>query len=302
MATASTARSGPRFATRGVLLAVVVVLFAMVALALLTEVLTSGNGGTIYLAEIQPGAQTATGPSLLAVGYGKATAAAETAEIQLFFSSDESGFSGSVTEPTPGATPGDPEREAAAPIVAAVVGTGVPEDSVRVVTNRMFRSRFGPPGSMAFRVDVSLVNPNLETVTRLIDAAEVAGFEQRLRLSRVGVGYGIAECGPLRAQAWDLAVADARARAEEQAAKLGVVLGDLIFAQDAAVGDAVDLLEMPSTVVGCAPSRADAFDALAPLFTGSGIVETTVPAFDPTQPAEVVAFTQVSLAFEVVRD
>jgi uncharacterized protein YggE len=301
MATASTARSMPRFATRGVLLAVVIVLFAMVALALLAEALTSGDGGTVYLAEIQPGSSNpVAGPSLLAVGYGKATVAAKSAEIQMFFSSDEGDFSGPVTEPTPGATPGDPEREAAAPIVVAVVGAGVPEDDVRVVINPMFRSRYGPPWAMAFRVDVTLANPDLEAVNRLVDAAEMSALDERIRLTRVGVGYGIAECDALRAQAWDLAVADARARADEQASKLGVVLGDLLVAQDAAVGDATDLLAMPSTVVGCAPTSADPLDGLATLLTGSGVIEITLPPFDPTQPSEVVAFAQVSLAYEIV--
>ena len=304
MATAATARSMPRFATRGVLLAVVVVLFAMVALALLAEALTNGDGGTVYLAEIQPGsAMPGSVPSLVVVGYGKASIEAETAEIQLLVSNEETGYpGGSFDAPTPGATPGDAEREAAAPIVAAIVGAGAPQDAVRVVTNRMFRSRFGPPGARVFRIDVTLAGPDREQVAAVVDAAEVGAVDAGFRITGVGVGYGVADCAALRSQSWDAAVDDARTRASAQADALGLTLGELLVAQETAVGDAANLLAAPSATFGCAPAGSDAISELTSLLYGSSGVAVSVPPFDPTRPATVEAFAQVSLAFEVVRD
>ena len=71
MASASMTRSLPRWATRQLLLAIVVVAAAMVGLALLAEAM-SGGGGTVYLAQIEPGGATSSVPSLVAVGYGEA--------------------------------------------------------------------------------------------------------------------------------------------------------------------------------------------------------------------------------------
>ena len=295
MATASTARSMPRVATRGVLLAVVVVLSAMVALALLVEALTSGEGGTVYLAEIQPSVgQPGSVPSLVVVGYGSASVPAEKATVQLLFMSGDGYYGGpGGPVPTPGATPGAAEHVAAAPIVATLLGSGIPETGIEVVTSGTFTTMYyGGLGSQVFRIDLELANPDHGVLTAAIDMAAQTAVENGYFLFQTGAAYGVADCSPLRTEAWEAAVADARVRAEAQAARLGVELGDLLVSQEV-VGDSPVGQERTG---GCTPIRAPSGDL------GPGSVTVTLPPFDPVAPPVAAVNAQVSLAFEIVRD
>lgn len=294
MATASTARSMPRVATRGVLLAVVVVLSAMVALALLVEALTSGEGGTVYLAEIQPSVgRPGSAPSLVVVGYGSASVPAERARVQLLFISGDGFYGGPGGHvPTAGATPGAAEQEAAAPIMAALLGAGIPETAIEVVTSGTFTARYyGGSGSQIFRIDLDLANPDHAVLTAAIDLAAQAALENGLYLFQTGAVYGVADCGPLRTEAWDAAVADARSRAAVQAARLGVELGDLLVSQEV-VGDSPVGQERTG---GCTPIAGPSGEL------GPGSATVTLPPFDPVAPPLATVNAQVSLAFEIVR-
>jgi hypothetical protein len=295
MAKEAIGRSVQRLAARQVLLAVVVIALAMVGLALLAEVLSDG-GGTVYLAEIQPATGTAGVPSLVAVGYGQASSPADTAHVQLLISlgGDES-FSSVAFAPTANATPGAAERQAAAPVVNAILATGTPAEAVQVVTSAAFGSGLFDSGVPTFRIDVSLHDPRLEAIARLVDAAGQAAAANGLQLAQVGAGYAVADCGSLRSAAWQAAVADARTRATAQAELLAVELGDLLVSQETAA-DAPGSLGAATLPGACSPVQQQ-----AGLFN-AGAVTITVPPFDPTAEPIATAFAQVSLAFEIVRD
>ena len=295
MAKEAVGRSLQRLVARQILLAVVVIALAMVGLALLAEVL-SNDGGTVYLAEIQPAAGTAGVPSLVAVGYGQASSPAETARVQLLVSlgGDES-FGNPSFAPTAEATPGAAQRQAAEPVVDAIVATGVTAEAVEVVTSPAFSSGIFGPGTPTFRIDVTLQNPNLEAIARLVDAAGQEAAANGLILVQVGAGYGVADCGPLRSAAWQAAVADARTRATARAEVLDVELGDLLVSQETAAA-APGLLGIQTPPGACVPIQEQ-----ATLFS-AGTTTITVPPFDPTAEPIATAFAQVSLAFEIVRD
>lgn len=295
MAQEAVGRSLQRLVARQVLLAIVVVALAMVGLALLAELLSDG-GGTVYLAEIQPAAGTAGVPSLVAVGYGRASAPAETAQVQVVLGIDNESFGGASFSPTPAATPGAAERGAAAPVVDAIVATGVPEVAVRVVTSPALGPRIFDGDVETFRIDVTLDAPSLEAIVGLIDAAGQAAAANDLIFWQAGVGYAVADCGPLRSAAWQAAVDDARARATAQAELLGVELGDLLVSQELATGGAPEVLGIQTPPGACSPvqQQGDLFNV--------GTVTITVPPFDPTAEPVATAYAQVNLAFEIVRD
>jgi hypothetical protein len=294
MAKEAVGRSFQRLAARQILLAVVVIALAMVGLALLAEVLSDG-GGTVYLAEIQPAAGTAGVPSLVAVGYGQASSPAETARVQLLVSLGDESFGSVSLAPTADATPGAAQRQAAQPVVDAIVATGVTAEAVEVVTSPAFSSGIFGPGTPTFRVDVTLQNPNLEAIARLVDAAGQEAAANGLILVQVGAGYAVADCGPLRSAAWQAAVADARTRATAQAGVLDVELGELLVSQETAAA-APGLLGIQTPPGACA-----AVQEQATIFS-AGTTTITVPPFDPTAEPIATAYVQVSLAFEIVRD
>lgn len=297
--TAPTLRGLSRFATLRVAMAVVIVLGAMAGLALLAEAM-NGGGGTVYLADLrQAGNGTAGVPSLSVVGLGQATVPAERAAIQLMFTVDPNQFNNGPMgqfqgEGTPAAS--SAAEEAALPIVAAVTAAGAPADAVSVVTSGAFGSEFFPggPGAITFRVDVVLIDPQLEDVAAIIDAAQVAGWEANLVLSPVGVAYGVADCAPLRAAAWEAAVADAETRAAAQSERLRVRLGSVVAASEAASDDADALLAAESRSGACL-AESSPFVSLFGINMGN----VTLPPFDPTKPAEAVAVASVTVSYAI---
>lgn len=293
-------RSLSRFATRQVVLAVIVVIFAMAALAMLAEAL-NGGGGTVYLAEIQPSSGGAAGvPSLVVSGYGSASAQAEYATLQFQFSNFDNGYMGtynnSTTDDSP-ATPVAVEVEASNPIIDAMVSAGAPKDGVALVVSESFVANpYGAPDAIGFRLDVILPSPTLETVLAIVNAAGQTGSEGGYRMVQSGVAYGLADCGPLRTAAWEAAVADARARAAEQAAMLGVETGDLVFSNETILGDARALVESSARNGGCSASN----EATQLEIYGQGSASISVPPFDPVAPPETRAYAQVTLGFEIM--
>lgn len=290
-------RSLSRFATRQVVLAVLVVVFAMGALALLAEALNSG-GGTVYLAEIQSSSRApGSAPSLVAIGYGSATAPADTGSMQFLLSnSDGFGGGGPYMQPTPGATHGAAEREAAAPLVEAIVAAGIPREAIRVVTSAAYgMSDYGMPMGMTFRIDVEIGAPDLESVNSIVDTVAQIAEEHGVHLVTVGAGYRVNDCAALRAQAWETAVTDARARASSQAALLEVELGDLLLSQETPIDrDRLDGASITASVCSDGQTSSGRF--------GYQSASPSLPLFDPTGAPTVFADVQVSLAFEIIRD
>lgn len=245
---------------------------------------------------VPAGAQTeqaqpaAPAQGITVIGYGKASAPAESAEIQMVVSQEESG---PPRAPDPEATPGAEEREAVGPMVEGLQAAGVAEEDITVVVSTVIGGFYGPGGPGVARVDVVVDMPTQERISELISAATVAAAEENLVLSLIGVGYGVGDCAPLEREARETALNDARTRAELQAELMGVQLGEAVAASDVPVNYSQSLSAyygpLTPTQLPCSPP--------APAPTSGSPV--SVPPFDPTDEAEVNVYAQVAVTFTI---
>jgi uncharacterized protein YggE len=297
-----TLRGLSRFATLRVAMALVIVMGAMAGLALLAEAM-NGGGGTVYLADLRQAKGGGAGvPSLSVVGLGRATAPAERATIQLMYAVGPNDYFNTPVSPSDreGTPDMSSEAEAAAqPIVTALVAAGAPSDGVSIVVSPGFVTNIYAPISdaIAFRVDVDLREPTQEAVAAIIDAAQMAGMEMHLRLSPIGVAYGVLDCAPLHAAAWEAAVADAEVRAANQAERLGVRIGGVVAASETSTEDARARLDVETRHGSCMTEAPASLDPYNPI---NGAV--SAPPFDPTRPAEVVAVSSVTVSYAIEVD
>ncbi len=236
--------------------------------------------------------QAAESPTqgITVIGYGQASATAETAEIQLVASQVEYG---APRPPDPGATPGAEERQAVGPMVEAIKAAGVPEADINVVISAVIGVFYGPGGPGVARVDVSIDNPTPERVREIIDAGIVGAAQEDLVLYQIGVGYGVADCAPLERQAREAALNDARTRGELQAELMGVSLGTPVAASDVPVNYSEALGAFyggfAPTQITCSPP--------APAPTSGAPV--SVPPYDPTDESEVNVYAQTAVTYEI---
>lgn len=232
-------------------------------------------------------AQAQEAPSgLTVVGYGQASAPADTATIE-FVVGD--GYYGQPQPPEPGATPGAEEREAVAPVVASLTDAGVPEDDIEVIVAPYVSERYGFGGPAIALFRINLTNPDTQRITELIDAASVGAAEERLIVSGIAVSYGIEDCTALEREAKEQAIADARQQADVQAELLDVSVGELLASRDIPV------------------ESEPAFGPYGPSFPGgpcdplgrsSAILGMfSVSPFDPTTEPMVTVYAQVELTF-----
>ncbi|MBA2276484.1 MAG: SIMPL domain-containing protein [Chloroflexia bacterium] len=240
-------------------------------------------------AQTQQAAQAPT-QGITVIGYGKSSASAETAEIQMVVSQEEFG---PPRAPDPDATPGAQEREAVGPMVEGLQAAGVPEEDISVVVGAVIGGFYGPGGPGVARVDVAVDMPTQERITELIDAATVGAAEENLVLVLIGVGYGVSDCAPLEREAREMAFNDAGTRAELQAELMGVQLGEAVAASDVPVNFSESLNAyygaLTPTQLPCSPP--------APVPTSGSPV--SVPPFDPTDEAEVNVYAQVAVSFAI---
>lgn len=222
------------------------------------------------------------------IGYGKSSAPAETAIIQIVASEQEFG---APRPPDPDATPGEAEREAVGPMVDALVAAGVADDDIEVVISVVAGLYYGPGGPGLARVDIAVEEPTPERIDELISTAVVGAAEEDLVVAQVGVGYSVADCAPLELEARRLALEDARTRAGLQADLLGVELGAPVATADAPV----NYSEAFSAYYGVFSPTGVACSPPAPVPTGGSPV--SVPPYDPTDQAEVNVYAQMSVTF-----
>jgi hypothetical protein len=275
-------------------------ILAIVVVVLGVQVFAVAPRGAV--AQTTPGQE----PGIVAAGFGRASGPAVSAEVQIIVSRDfygtmvveefpveEEEVTGSPvagegeTPPMEGGPVGPPAltEEDLAPIVDAIVAAGVPSDQIQVISPA-FSSMFtgwGGPGGAQLRFEVP--NPTLDGLTALVLAVNDAAVAQGITVQHTGVHYVGGDCEALVQEARVAAVADARARAEGLADALGVALGDLTQAAD-------NLYYGPyggiSGTGGCGPSTPEDFGPYGP---------GMLAAFDPTVPAEAVAYAQVTLTF-----
>ena len=236
--------------------------------------------------------QAASEPTagITVIGYGKSSAPAESAEIQMLATTEEFG---PQRAPDPEATPGAQEREAVGAMVEGLQAAGVAEEDISVVVSTVIGGFYGPGGPGVARVDVQVDKPTQERIAELIAAGIVGAAEENLVVGLAGVGYGVADCAPLEREAREAALNDARTRAALQAELLEVQLGEAVAASDVPVNyaSAFDAFYGPlaPTQVSCSPP--------VPVPTGGSPI--SVPPFDPTDAAEVNVYAQVAVTFTI---
>jgi uncharacterized protein YggE len=281
-----------RIPGRSLVYGLVVVILAMTGLALLSEALAKG-GSTVYLANISAGSGSVpTEPSIVVTGSGRATAPAERAVVQLLVVRDEpfggDNAWGAMASPTTGAG----SRDSIATVTSAINEAGVEGTAVRTVASPSLISvcQTNAPCSST-RIDVTVEEPTLERLNAIVDAAGEAAGEGDMTVQDVGAGYSVADCAPLQAQARLAATADARNRAAAQAAALGVELGKLLLANEAAPAATTD-------AGGCVPAQGTSVDT----WWSPGSFGLSVPSFDPLAAPEAAVSIQVTLAFAINGD
>lgn len=275
---------------RQMFLGALAVATAVLGLALLAAALTTG-GSAIGMPEFVSGASEPddTGPSIVAAGYGRATAPAERATVQFLVGQIHAMVGGSGA----GDEPDEQHAQALAPVTRAIERIGIERDAIQVVTSPIIQSECYSPVCTPTRLDVTVEQPTTERIGQLIRAAAAAAREENIVIHGVGVGYAIDDCAPLQRQARERATQDARVQAQHQAEVLGLKLGAMREASDER-GDALLAVD-----AGCGAEPAPDSIFGRDGYGSSGSVLITVPAYDPTLPAEAFADARVNLTYEV---
>lgn len=267
------------------------------------------------LAQLTPGAE----PSLTVTGYGSATAAADSASVELLIGTAQTGYSSSMSgsssgetvvvvqgpdtmmDGTPGANPPKPggsgmsgaiDDAALEPVITALVDAGVARDSIDVALSPIAADPYSGSYNGAARLAFSVDAPDMAMLNDLIAAASQAASSAGLSLIQAGSEYRMDDCTALEDEAQQAAIDDAQNRATRLADQLGVTTGEIVLASDFGFfGD-------PSGDGGCAPY--DGSGSSYTSFGGPGSLSLTLPDFDPSAPAEVTIVKQLYLGLAIV--
>jgi uncharacterized protein YggE len=233
---------------------------------------------------------------IVAQGFGRATAPADTARVQFVVSKSgeiypvplqaepkavPEGYMPGETAPAtppeiyPTPTPPSPIAEAdLQPLVDAIKAQGVSDSDIQVTIYPS--SYYGTYDSQSARVTATLRDP--KRTGELIGAGNQAVAESgTLFIQNVGVIYSVNNCDTLLKEARKAAVEDARANGAGLAEALGVGLGDIQGASEYSYD--------PYGYSTCQPQSG-------PLY-----YEYEGPSFNPAQPAEVQIVSNVTISF-----
>lgn len=157
---------------------------------------------------------------------------------------------GTVAEARAGAA------DAAEAVIAALLGQGVDERDIRTVNffvRPVYDYSDDTPRVTGYVVSntVRVTVRDVEIIGELIDAVAVAGGDA-VRFD--GISFDHEDTGPLAQTARELAIADARARAEQLAELTGVTLGEVISVVETSFG---------APLVGAPQSERAAMDMAA---------------------------------------
>ena len=217
------------------------------------------------------------------IGYGEASAPAETAVIQ---------FSVVDFNYNPAAAQQDPEqaRTAIQPVLDALTAAGVDESAIDLILGPRLIELTKYEGPALALVRVTLDDPTPDRVAEVIAAVTSGATTARLSIGTTGVRYGIADCAALDRAARQDTLADARTRAETQAELLGLELGEVVASRDLPVEPQTAYGPYGPVPVanGCTPDVPTATYGTASL-----------PPFDPTAEAEVTIYAQIELTWEI---
>lgn len=276
--------------------------------------LSPGNAGA-------QGVVTTDEPTIVVTGAGRATAAAETATIQILVSSSEAFYGApfpAEVVPSEAVGPDDATPEAGEagmgmetsaeevmmqpgamsppsltdedlqPLVQAMLDAGVEEDDIQIVTGPAASGIYGPGGPGMGFVEAEVAQPTREQVGEIVTAVNQAATDSGLLVQQLGVGYDVADCEPIEREAFQAAIEDARSQAEQLAELVEVTLGDLVQVSSFPFYGP----EFPKEDEGGCPASPEA------AIMGPGGTITT-PPFDPTAEAEAAVYAQVNMVFAI---
>jgi uncharacterized protein YggE len=227
-------------------------------------------------------------------GYGEATAPAEAAQVQLLLASADAFSGGPVARIRPGESPSDEAREAAQPVIEALVAAGQSADGITVVVSPLAPNPFGgygPAGPGTARLDFTVDQPTAEGMAELLETASVAAQDGGLFVSSAAVRYDVASCDALQEQARRAALSDAGDRARIQADALGVSLGDVVASEDGLGSPQVDIYGTALPATNCQPSSAPTSFA--------GGLSVDFAFYDPAAPAEVEVEAWLTVTYAI---
>lgn len=250
-----------------------------------------GLGGALA-----PSAQSAVA-GLTVQGFGRATAAADSARVQFVVTQGYDYYAepwpvpeGEVPREIAPVSPPPVIEEDLGALVDAIEGEGVSEDDIEVtiIPDRGYYDPYGPVATARVTVtlrDVDKVGPVVEAGTTAVELLTVTSSRDArgtLFLQNVGVLYSVDDCSVLLREARQAAAEDGRENAEGLADALGVSVGDILGASE--------YVYSPLGLSPCDP----AFDTYYPEPYGyEGM------AYDPAMPAEVQIVSNVSLTYDI---
>lgn len=273
-------------------LAVVVLIVGFITVA---GLLSSADTSFVVAQLISRDADDAGQPKLVATGFGRAAAPAETATVQLVIVPSGEQFANPGFRPTPEASPEADHEDMgiAAPVIDAIIAAGFNREAINVVMSPVYGNAtfFGGGVSTGFRIDVNIVDPSSEQVAALMTTAYNAASDNGLYVSAQGVLYSVNDCAGLEHEARSAAIADARRQAEQQAIALEAELGDLVEVSDAPPGSS-ELASCAAIVPRTSPSQST--DPYV-VRLGNGMLEA--PSYNPVQTPEAVAEFRIELTY-----
>lgn len=241
----------------------------------------AGNGITVA----QPINGTApqlvtTQRAITVIGQGQVTAPADVALLEFTFGSrsalEDTPTTGSVTESIE-------ERrqqieQSLKPIVAALVSAKIPEPSITVQTSALETPK----------LLVTIDRPTRERVQEIVLTVDRATRTNRqFFIQNTGAAYNVRNCQPLERTARKIALSDAQGQMRSLATDLNAQLGELLFVT------VFPLSGLPAAFSNCGSKVG--VPSNNPLVAS----EDSLPAYDPSDPTEVVVRSQVSVTYAI---
>jgi uncharacterized protein YggE len=222
--------------------------------------------------------------NITVIGTGRASAPADFAELQMFFSvRDNLVYPDYSVEPPVYPTPPTLRRSDLQPVVDAIVAAGIPASDIDVYVGST-----PPVGYVDYytspRIQVRIDQPSHSQIQSVIDAANgVVADSDLFYIGQTGAYFGLNSCEGLEANTHQDALNAAQSRAESLANAAGLNLGEVIGISG---GDAY-----PVTygVYSC-PSNGAAYSD----------PYMTPPPYNPFTPLEVMLNTSVTVVYELL--
>jgi hypothetical protein len=178
---------------------------------------------------------------------------------------------------------GEPETpaERVQPVIDTAIDAGIDEDAITASTG------FSGYNGMV-RVTIQLEDPDQDQIQALFEEIEDAIRYEELYIIHVGGYYEYDDCQTLESEAFEVAVDEARERAERLAEVLEVDLGEVIDGADES--RTVGLGSLPASSCD-PPATMGPMDYYSPMMGGYA-------PFDPDAEVEVEVVRVVQLTFE----